>query len=69
MISIDISEKSDFDLDVFLKSNILNAIDSGYSFKDIYILVRSKKDALKIINSLLVNKVIVNGESLDIHFV
>ena len=52
-----------------LKSNILNAIESGYSFKDISILVRSKKDALKIINSLLVNKVIVNGESLDIPFV
>jgi ATP-dependent exoDNAse (exonuclease V) beta subunit len=69
LISIDISEKSEFDLDVFLKSNILNAIDSGYSFKDISILVRSKKDALKIINSLLVNKVIVNGESLDIPFV
>jgi ATP-dependent exoDNAse (exonuclease V) beta subunit len=69
LVSIDISEKSEFDLDLFLKSNILNAIDSGYSFKDISILVRSKKDALKIINSLLVNKVIVNGESLDIPFV
>ena len=69
LVSIDISEKSEFDLDIFLKSNILNAIDSGYSFKDISILVRSKKDALKIINSLLVNKVIVNGESLDIPFV
>ena len=69
LVSIDISEKSEFDLDLFLKSNISNAIDSGYSFKDISILVRSKKDALKIINSLLVNKVIVNGESLDIPFV
>ena len=69
LVSIDISEKSEFDLDLFLKSNILNAIDSGYSFKDISILVRSKKDALKIINSLLINKVIVNGESLDIPFV
>ena len=69
LVSIDISEKSEFDLDLFLKSNILNAIESGYSFKDISILVRSKKDALKIINSLLVNKVIVNGESLDIPFV
>ena len=69
LVSIDISEKSEFDLDLFLKSNIVNAIDSGYSFKDISILVRSKKDALKIINSLLVNKVIVNGESLDIPFV
>ena len=69
LVSIDISEKSELDLDLFLKSNILNAIESGYSFKDISILVRSKKDALKIINSLLVNKVIVNGESLDIPFV
>lgn len=69
LVSIDISEKSEFDLDLFLKSNILNAIESGYSFKDISILVRSKKDALKIINSLLTNKVIVNGESLDIPFI
>ena len=69
LVNIDISEKSEFDLDLFLKSNILNAIESGYSFKDISILVRSKKDALKIINSLLDNKVIVNGESLDIPFV
>lgn len=69
LVSIDISEKSEFDLDLFLKSNIVNAIDSGYSFKDISILVRSKKDALKIINSLLVSRVIVNGESLDIPFV
>ena len=69
LVSIDISEKSEFDLDLFLKSNILNAIESGYSFKDISILVRSKKDALKIINSLLANKVIVNGESLDIPFI
>ena len=69
LVSIDISEKSEFDLDLFLKSNILNAIKSGYNFKDISILVRSKKDALKIINSLLANKVIVNGESLDIPFV
>ena len=69
MVSIDISEKSEFNLDLFLKSNILNAIESGYSFKDISILVRSKKDALKIINSLLANKVIVNGESLDIPFI
>ena len=69
LVSIDISEKSEFDLDLFLKSNISNAIDSGYSFKDISILVRSKKDALKIINSLLVSRVIVNGESLDIPFV
>ena len=69
LVRIDISEKSEFDLDLFLKSNIVNAIDSGYSFKDISILVRSKKDALKIINSLLVSRVIVNGESLDIPFV
>ena len=69
LVSIDISEKSEFDLDLFLKSNIVNAIDYGYSFKDISILVRSKKDALKIINSLLVSRVIVNGESLDIPFV
>ena len=69
LVSIDISEKSEFNLDLFLKSNILNAIESGYSFKDISILVRSKKDALKIINSLLANKVIVNGESLDIPFI
>ena len=69
LVSIDISEKSEFDLDLFLKSNIVNAIDSGYSFKDISILVRSKKDALKIINSLLISRVIVNGESLDIPFV
>jgi len=69
LVSIEISEKADFDLDHFLKSNILNAIESGYSFKDISILVRSKKDALKIINSLLANKVIVNGESLEIPFI
>ena len=69
LVNIDISEKSEFDLDLFLKSNILNAIESGYNFKDISILVRSKKDALKIINSLLANKVIINGESLDIPFV
>ena len=69
LVSIKIAEKAEFDLDFFLKSNILNAIESGYSFKDISILVRSKKDALKIINSLLANKVIVNGESLDIPFI
>ena len=69
LVSVEISEKAEFDLDLFLKSNILNAIESGYSFKDISILVRSKKDALKIINSLLANKVIVNGESLDIPFI
>ena len=69
LVSIEISEKAEFDLDFFLKTNILNAIESGYSFKDISILVRSKKDALKIINSLLANKVIVNGESLDIPFI
>ena len=69
LVSIEISEKAEFDLDLFLKSNILNAIESGYSFKDISILVRSKKDALRIINSLLANKVLVNGESLDIPFI
>ena len=69
LVSVEISEKAEFDLDLFLKSNIFNAIESGYSFKDISILVRSKKDALKIINSLLANKVIVNGESLDIPFI
>ena len=69
LVSIEISDKSDYDLDLFLKSNILNAIESGYSFKDISILVRSKKDALKIINSLLTNKVIVKGESLKIPFI
>jgi len=69
LVSIDVSEKAEFDLDFFLKSNILNAIDSGYSFKDISILVRSKKDALKIVNSLIVNKVIIDGESLDIPFI
>ncbi len=69
LVSIEIFDKADFDLDLFLKSNILNAIESGYSFKDISILVRSKKDALKIINSLLTNKVIINGESLKIPFI
>ena len=69
LVNIDIFDKADFDLDQFLKLNILNAIDSGYSFKDISILVRSKKDALKIINSLLTNKVIINGESLKIPFI
>ena len=69
LVSIDVSEKAEFDLDFFLKSNILNAIGSGYSFKDISILVRSKKDALKIVNSLIVNKVIIDGESLDIPFI
>ena len=69
LVNIDIFDKADFDLDQFLKLNILNAIDSGYTFKDISILVRSKKDALKIINSLLTNKVIINGESLKIPFI
>jgi ATP-dependent exoDNAse (exonuclease V) beta subunit len=69
LVNIQISEKSDFELDNYLKSNILNAIETGYSFKDISILVRSKKDALKVVNSLLSNKLIINGESLEIPFI
>ena len=69
LVNIQISNKSDFESDNYLKSNILNAIESGYSFKDISILVRSKKDALKVVNSLLSNKLIINGESLEIPFI
>ena len=69
LVKVEISEKANFDLDHFLKSNILNAIESGYNFKDISILVRSKKDALKIINSILKNRVNINGELLEIPFI
>ncbi len=69
LVSIQISEKSDFELDNYLKLNILNAIESGYRFKDISILVRSKKDALKVVNSLLSNPLIINGKTLEIPFI
>ena len=53
LVNIKISEKSNFDLTGFLKTNISNAESKGYQLKDICILVRSKKDGLSIVNSLL----------------
>ena len=38
---------------LLLSSNILNAESKGYQLKDICILVRSKKDGLIIVNTLL----------------
>ena len=53
LVDIKVSEKSNFDLTGFLKTNISNAESKGYQLKDICILVRSKKDGLSIVNSLL----------------
>ena len=53
LVDIKVSEKSNFDLKEFLKTNISNAESKGYQLKDICILVRSKKDGLSIVNTLL----------------
>ena len=43
LVDIKVSEKSNFDLKKFLKTNISNAESKGYQLKDICILVRSKR--------------------------
>jgi ATP-dependent exoDNAse (exonuclease V) beta subunit len=53
LVDIKVSEKSNFSLTSFLKINISNAESKGYQLKDICILVRSKKDGLSVVNSLL----------------
>ena len=56
LVSIKVAEKSSFDLENYLKINISNAENKGYKLKDISILVRSKREAVSIINSLLILK-------------
>ena len=53
LVNIQVSEKSEFELNSFLKINISNALNNGYKLEDISILVRSKKDGLKVVNSML----------------
>ncbi|MDG1798339.1 MAG: UvrD-helicase domain-containing protein [Flavobacteriales bacterium] len=56
LVNIRIYEKSNLDLTNYLENCISNAELKGYQLNDISILVRSKKDAVNIINSLLILK-------------
>ncbi len=56
LVDIQIINKSTFELTNYLNKSISSAETKGYSLKDISILVRSKREAISIINSLLILK-------------
>ncbi|MFL2585921.1 MAG: UvrD-helicase domain-containing protein [Parvicellaceae bacterium] len=51
-VNVILKPKEGFDLNNYLKLNIDSVLSIGYQYKDIAILVRSKNDGLKTINSL-----------------